>query len=59
MLRTILGAAIGAAAGGAIGFGLGYLGRCTTGACPLTSNPWVATILFGLMGLMIGLGAGK
>ena len=54
MLKAILGAAVG----GAIGFALASLGRCSTGACPLTSNPWTATIVFGLMGLMIGLGAG-
>jgi len=28
------------AVGAAIGGVLGYFGKCTTGACPLTANPW-------------------
>ena len=45
---------IGAAIGGIIGFGIGYLGKCTSGLCPLTSNPIISTILFATMGAMIG-----
>ena len=51
-LRIILGIIIG----GAIGFALGILGKCASGTCPLTSNPYVSTILGALIGLMITLG---
>jgi len=43
---------IGVAVGGAIGFAVGYFGRCATGTCPLTSNPWVSTLIGAVMGLM-------
>ncbi|MBF0387787.1 MAG: hypothetical protein HQL20_08030 [Candidatus Omnitrophica bacterium] len=43
---------IGVAAGGAIGFAVGYFGRCATGTCPLTSNPWVSALIGAVMGLM-------
>lgn len=36
MLRIIITIVIGAALGAFIG----YVGKCTTGACPLTANPW-------------------
>lgn len=51
-MKIILGVIIGAA----IGFGIGYFGRCASGACPLTSNPIVSTIIGALMGLMIAIG---
>ena len=44
---------IGAAIGGVIGFGLGYLGKCTSGACPLMSNPAVSTVLGALIGALL------
>ena len=43
---------IGVAVGGAIGFAVGYFGRCATGTCPLTSNPWVSTIVGVAIGVM-------
>lgn len=48
-MKMILGAIIG----GAIGFGIGYFGKCTSGACPLTSSPLISTIIGVLIGLMI------
>jgi hypothetical protein len=50
-MKIVLGILIG----GAIGFGIGYFGKCTTGACPLTSNPVISTIIGALMGAMIAL----
>ena len=47
-MRILLGVAVG----GAIGFAVGYFGRCATGTCPLTSNPWVSTMVGALIGLM-------
>ena len=47
--------ALGIVIGGLIGFGIGYFGKCTSGACPLTSNPIVSTIIGALLGAMITL----
>lgn len=41
--------------GGAIGFLVGYFGKCASGACPLTSNPVISTIIGALIGLMIAI----
>ena len=38
-LKPILGLVIGAA----IGFGYYYIVGCVTGACPITSNPYLMT----------------
>jgi hypothetical protein len=46
---------LGAAVGGAIGLGIGLVGRCSTGACPLTSSPLIATLWGAALGLAIGL----
>lgn len=52
MLKGIIGGIIG----GAIGFAIGYFGKCASGLCPLTSNPWVSTIIGILIGAMIAAG---
>lgn len=44
---------IGALAGGALGFGLYKFVGCSTGACPLTSNPVIAVIYGVVLGLLI------
>ncbi len=51
-LRIGLGIIIGAA----IGFALGYFGKCASGVCPLTSNPYISTIIGAAIGLLIALG---
>ncbi|MFH1867773.1 MAG: DUF6132 family protein [Candidatus Omnitrophota bacterium] len=48
--------ALGIIIGGAIGFAVGCFGKCASGACPLTSNPIVSTIVGMLLGLMIAIG---
>lgn len=52
MFKIILGGTIG----GVIGFAIGYFGKCASGTCPLTSNPWVSTIIGALIGAMIAVG---
>lgn len=42
--------AVGLAIGGGIGAAMGYFGKCTTGACPLTANP----LRGGLIGAVVG-----
>ena len=49
ILRIIAGAAAGAIAGGV----LGYLGRCKSGMCPLTSNPYIGAVFGALLGGLI------
>ena len=44
---------IGGIVGGIIGFAVGYLGKCSSGVCPLTSNPAVSAIIGILMGIML------
>ena len=43
---------IGMLVGGALGFAAYWFIGCTTGACPLTSNPWVSTFLGLALGAM-------
>ena len=45
-VRAMLGGLIGAL----VGFGVYKFVGCKTGACPLSGNPWIATILWGLNG---------
>jgi hypothetical protein len=49
VMKIILGIAIGAG----IGFAIGYFGKCASGTCPLTRNPWISTIVGALFGLMM------
>ena len=41
--------------GGALGFAAYRFIGCTTGTCPLTSNPWVSTILGLALGALFGI----
>ena len=41
---------IGIVSGGALGYGMYRLIGCSSGACPITSNPWISTIV----GMMLG-----
>lgn len=54
MVHTIVSVAIGAA----LGYGYHRLVGCRTGACPLTANPYVATLYGALVGLVAGGGLG-
>jgi len=48
--RLLIGGGIGATAGAL----LGYFGKCTSGACPLTANPWRGAFVGLLVGLAFG-----
>ncbi|MCX6339953.1 MAG: DUF6132 family protein [Candidatus Aureabacteria bacterium] len=48
-MRILLGVIIG----GGLGFLVGYFGRCASGACPLTSNPYVSTVVGAILGALI------
>ena len=45
VLFVVIGAALGLAYQRVIG--------CRTGTCPITSNPWIATIYGAVMGLLL------
>jgi phage shock protein E len=47
-MRILIGMLIGAIAG----FAVGYFGKCTSGTCPLTSNPIISTIIGALFGAL-------
>lgn len=47
---------LGITIGGIIGLGIGYFGKCASGTCPMTSNPFISTILGALFGAMLTAG---
>ncbi len=49
MIKIVLGVIIG----GAIGFGYYKLVGCSTGTCPITSNPYISTIYGCILGGLI------
>jgi len=48
VLRYLIGIGIGAC----IGAAMGYFGKCTSGTCPLTANPYRGAIYGSVMGLI-------
>ncbi|MDD2236635.1 MAG: DUF6132 family protein [Kiritimatiellae bacterium] len=48
-LRMLIGAVIG----GGLGWAVYRFIGCSTGACPITSNPYVSIILFAVVGLLL------
>lgn len=48
-MKILIGVLIGAVAG----FAAGYFGKCTSGTCPLTSNPIISTIIGALFGALL------
>ena len=55
MIRLI----IGAVAGGVVGFLYYRFIGCSTGTCPLTSNPWASTIYGTVLGVLLASSFGK
>jgi len=43
---------LGILLGGFIGATLGYFGQCSSGACPLTANPWRGAMFGALLGFL-------
>lgn len=51
-MRLIIGIAVGALAG----FGWYKFVGCSSGACPITSNPWISTLYGATIGFLISHG---
>ena len=49
--------AAGLLLGGIFGALLGYFGKCSSGACPLTANPWRGSLVGALLGGMFAFSA--
>jgi hypothetical protein len=49
MLKMVVGVAVGAV----IGLALSYFGKCSSGACPLTSNPLLSMAMGALFGFLM------
>ncbi|MCS6771759.1 MAG: hypothetical protein NZ740_06995 [Kiritimatiellae bacterium] len=47
---------MGALVGAAIGYAIYRWVGCKTGACPITANPWVSMLVYGMLGALV---AGK
>ena len=52
--RIVLGILIGAGIGAVIG----HFGKCSSGGCPLTANPFRGAIYGGVMGVLFALSSG-
>jgi len=46
-------------AGAALGFAYYYFIGCTSGSCPITSNPFISTAYGALIGAVLGIGKSK
>ena len=53
LTAAVLRVALGVIIGGALGFAYYKFIGCRTGACPITSNPWISTFYGALMGFLI------
>jgi hypothetical protein len=51
IISVLIGTGLGAA--------LGYFGKCSTGACPLTANWWRGALYGAVLGLVFGVVSGR
>jgi thioredoxin 1 len=54
LIQVIVGLLIG----GSLGALMGYFGKCTSGACPLTANPWRGAFIGAAIGGLFAYSAG-
>ena len=53
--KMITSIALGLGGGAALGYALYRFVGCSSGACPITANPWTSMIYGMVIGLMIAL----
>ncbi len=53
-MKTMLRIVIGVVIGGVLGFANYRFIGCRTGTCPLSSNPWVSTVIGMVLGGTFG-----
>ena len=49
----ILKLIVGVCVGGVLGFGVYHFIGCSSGTCPLTSNPWISTLVGMIFGALL------
>lgn len=54
-IRILIGCAVGLVAGGL----LGYFGKCSSGSCPLTANPYRGALFGAIAGIIFVLALGS
>ncbi len=52
-LKNLLRPFLFALGGGLVGLGYYYAVGCSTGSCPITSNPIITVIYMGVVGLLL------
>ena len=55
ILKLVTGIAVGAALGAI----MGYVGKCTSGTCPLTATPWRGALYGAVLGAVFSLSFSK
>jgi len=53
MSMSILKLALGVVVGGVLGYAYYRFVGCSTGSCPITSNPWISTSYGAVMGFLV------
>jgi hypothetical protein len=56
MTQPFVKLALGVLIGASLGYGYYKLVGCSTGSCPLTSNPLITTLYGAFMGLVVAMG---
>lgn len=58
-MKMILHTLAYVAGGAGLGFAYHKLVGCSSGACPITANPYISTLYGAVMGFLVGGGLGR